>query len=250
MATSQAIAAQNHLEDPLAHLPCSRIVQHKKGQFIYQQGEPSANIYLVIDGRVTVARLAPDGRQTIVAICQTDDFFGESALLGLAHTPEQAAALNDTRVMSWTATEIDNIVQSRPRLATALLQIVVQRSLEYGCRIESFSTDTADRRLARSLIGFSQKAGAPESDGSYRLPPFTHELLGRYVGTSREVVTLCMNVFRKQGYLRYSRQGIVLFRDALNEWLRQTPTHEPKVRRAQYAAAGGHSAEMAILKRA
>jgi hypothetical protein len=28
-----------------------------------------------------------------------------------------------------------------------------------------------------------------------------------------------MNQFRKQGYLRYSRRGIVLYRDAMQSWL-------------------------------
>ena len=44
--------------------------------------------------------------------------------------------------------------------------------------------------------------------------PFTHELLSQYVGTSREIVTHYMNQFRRQGYLRYSRKGILLHRDA------------------------------------
>jgi hypothetical protein len=29
-----------------------------------------------------------------------------------------------------------------------------------------------------------------------------------------------MNQFRRQGYLRYSRKGIVLYRDAMHDWLR------------------------------
>ena len=45
--------------------------------------------------------------------------------------------------------------------------------------------------------------------------PFTHVLLARYVGTSRELVTQYMNRFRKQGYLIYSRRGILIYSDAL-----------------------------------
>jgi hypothetical protein len=37
MATSQTVATQKPLEDPLAHLPCSSIVEYKKGQMIYNQ---------------------------------------------------------------------------------------------------------------------------------------------------------------------------------------------------------------------
>ena len=48
--------------------------------------------------------------------------------------------------------------------------------------------------------------------------------LGQFVGTTREIVTHYMNQFRRQGYLRYSRTGIILYRDALREWPPQNPS--------------------------
>ena len=62
-------------------------------------------------------------------------------------------------------------------------------------------------------------AGSRCASGGVQMIPFTHELLSQYVGTSREIVTQYMNQFRRQGYLRYSRRGILLDRDALNGWL-------------------------------
>jgi CRP-like cAMP-binding protein len=102
------------------------------------------------------------------------------------------------------------------------LQILVQRTIDLTHRIESFSVDNIARRLARSLIRFSERLGTVEEDGSVRMTPFTHELLSQYVGTSREIVTHYTNQFRRQGYLKYSRKGIVLYRDAFRESLRQT----------------------------
>ena len=110
--------------------------------------------------------------------------------------------------MTWTTGEIEGIIMKRPRLAVALLQILVQRTSDFTHRIESFSADNVARRLARSLIRFSERLGTSADDGSVRMEPFTHELLSQYVGTSREVVTLYMNQFRRQGYLRYSRKGM------------------------------------------
>ena len=104
---------------------------------------------------------------------------------------------------------------------SALLQILVQRTMEFGHRIESFSLDSIARRLVRSLIRLGERLGTPEQDGSVRLAPFTQDLLSQYVGTSREVVSHYMNQFRRQGYLHYSRKGIILYHDAFKEWLRQ-----------------------------
>ena len=211
--------APKQLEDPLSHLPCSIIVEYRKGDAIYNQQMPPSNLHLVIDGKVKVCRLAPDGRQVVVDIYQPDEFFGESAFVGEAHHSEIAVAIEDTRVMSWTITEIEDIAARRPKLAIALVQLLVQRSMEFGSRIESFSVDNIARRLARALLRFSDRLGQPSASGGVQMIPFTHELLSQYVGTSREIVTQYMNQFRRQGFLRYSRRGILLDRDALNNWL-------------------------------
>jgi len=220
-ASPAVVAPQRALEDPLAHLPCSTILEYKKGQIIYNQDQPSTSIHLVIDGKVKVCRLADDGRQVVVDIYQPDEFFGESAFLGLAQRTEVAVALENTKVMTWTTNEIEEITMKRPKLAIALLQLLVQRSMDFGYRIESFSVDNIARRLARTLIRFSERLGSKNDDGSVQMIPFTHELLSQYVGTSREIVTHYMNQFRRQGYLRYSRKGIMLYRDALRELLKQ-----------------------------
>jgi len=222
MASSPtAYAPQKPLEDSLAHLPCSSIALYRKGQIIYNQDQPSTSLYLVIAGKVKVSRLADDGHQVVVDIYQPDEFFGESAFLNLLRRAEQATALDATRLMEWTSAEIEDSVIKRPRLGVAMVQMLVQRTLDLTCRIESFSTDNISRRLARSLIRFSERLGTPDQDGSVRMAAFTHELLSQYVGTSRAIVTHYMNQFRRQGYLQYSRRGIVLYRDAFEQWLRQ-----------------------------
>ncbi len=224
MATSHTalpVPQKQLLEDPLAHLPCSSILEYRRGQVIYKSDQPSTNIYLVINGKVKVCRTADDGRQIVVDIYQADEFFGESAFLSSAVRDEQAVALENTKIMTWTASEIMEITVRRPRLAVALLQILVQRSIDFGQRIESFSVDNIAGRLARTLIRFSERLGRSQEDGSIEMMPFTHELLSQCVGTSREAVTHYMNQFRRQGYLRYSRKGIVLYLHAMKDWLRQ-----------------------------
>jgi len=161
-------------------------VEYRKGQIIFNQDQPSTSLYLVIEGKVKVSRLADDGHQVVVDIYQPDEFFGESAFLNLPHRAEQATALENTKLMAWATPEIEEIIVRRPRLAVALLQILVQRTLDFTHRIESFSVDNIARRLARTLIRFSERLGTVEEDGSVRMVPFTHELLSQYVGTSRE----------------------------------------------------------------
>jgi len=210
------------LEDPLVHLPRSTVLDFRKGQIIYHSDQPAASIYLVINGRVKVCRQADPDLPVVVDIYRRDDFFGEGALIGLTRRGEEATALEGTQVMSWTSAEIEDVLLRRPRLGLALIQMLVQRSLEFSQRIVSFSADNTARRLARSLLRLADRMGERGEDGSVHVLPFTHQLLSQYVGTSREIVTHYMNQFRRDGYLRYSRKGMDLYADALTDWLRTT----------------------------
>jgi CRP/FNR family transcriptional regulator, cyclic AMP receptor protein len=222
MATSSAMMVPaRSLEDPLAFLPRSTVVEYLKGQTIYNQQQPSLAVYLVISGKVKISRLAGDGRQVVVDIYRPDDLFGESALLDTPPRSDQALALEDTRLMSWTSPEIEAAIAKRPRLAMALLQILVQRSGDLTGRVESLSVDNIARRLARSLLRFAERLGTQGQDGMVAMAPFTHELLAQYVGTSREIVTHYMSQFRREGLLRYSRAGISINRPALTAKLHE-----------------------------
>lgn len=220
VTNASAFAATQLFEDPVVHLTCSRVLEYQKEAVIYSPVHPSANLYMILRGTVKVHRMGDDGREVIVDIYGVDEFFGESALLNSHNRSEGAVALEqNTRVMSWTSSVVEDLMVERPRLGVALLQMLAQRCIHCARRIESLATDSMEQRLARTLIHFSERLGCVTEDGSFQIMPLTHELISQYIGTSRELVTRYMNQFRRLGYLRYSRKGIVLYADAIRNSL-------------------------------
>ena len=216
MATSILSAeTPTRCEDVLAHLPVSKTTEYTKGQMIYDLDKFPRSIYLVVKGTVGISRMAEDGTEVLLDIVRTDELFGESAFLDVPRRSERAQAIERAELMTWSVSEMEELVTKRPRLAVALLQVLAQRNAEYTRRIESFAIDSIERRLARSLLRFSERLGIQEESGSVSMIPLTHEMLSRYVGTTREVVSHHMNRFRKHGYVNYSRRGISLHRDTL-----------------------------------
>jgi CRP/FNR family transcriptional regulator len=203
----------------LEYLPISVGLDRRKGEVIYDSYRPSTNIYLVSSGKVKLSHLRPEGTSVLLDIVGADELFGESAFLKSPSSSEQAVAVENSRLMVWSISRIEELMTKEPRLAVAFLQLAAQRVLDSTRRIESFSSDTIEQRLARSLIRFSERLGADEDDGAVRMIPFTHQLLASYVGASREIITAHMTNFRRQGYVRYSRQGIIVYREALSKWL-------------------------------
>ncbi len=217
MATGPAgLKARQTAEDPLAYLPSSTIRECKKEQVIYSPDQCSESVYMVVKGKVKVYRIAQEGREVLVDIYNVDEFFGDSALIGTMNGQEKAVALEPgTSVMMWTGTDVENLILRYPRLGIALLQVMAQRCVHFGWRIESFASDTIERRLARTLIRFSERFGKVLDDGSIEMMPLPHEMLSQYVGTSRELITHHMTEFRRHGYLRYSRKEVVIYPEAI-----------------------------------
>ena len=216
-SSTTSLKSPRLLEDVLEYLPVSATVTYRTGQRIYGPNDLSKRIYLVLAGTVGISQIAADGREVLLEIVRAEELFGESAFVDAFRCSEQATAIENCSLMAWAISDMEDLVTRRPRLAVALLQIIAQRNAEFFRRIESLSIDCAERRVALSLIRFSERLGTLEPDGSMRMMPLTHRLLSLYVGTSREVVTKCMNRLRKQGYVAYSRRGIYLYCDALME---------------------------------
>jgi len=229
------------MEDALMYLPRKGVTEFRKGQVIFDENQPSTGLHLVVQGRVKVTMPLENGMQTLVDIFTTDDFFGESSLLGQGPNVERATALDSVALMSWSGQEIEDQVERQPRLGIALIQMLIQRGRDYEERLVSFAVDKTPERVARSLLRFADRLGVRTEDGSLQIPPLTHQVISEYVGTSREIVTFQMNHLRQQGFLRYSRKGIQVYAEPLREHL-MGRTPEQNVAAAGSADSGHETA--------
>jgi CRP-like cAMP-binding protein len=137
---------------------------------------------------------------------------------------ERAIALcQPTHTMAWSKEEIEDLVIRQPKLGIALIQAMLHQSLVVQELLHSVAFENLSDRVARMILMLCGRLGERVEDGSIRMPALTHDLLGKCVGTSREIVTLKMNEMRRRGYLRYSRQNIFVYEDALREHYRVRP---------------------------
>ena len=206
--------------DALAYLPRKTPIEFRRGAIIYSAGQPANEMHLVVQGAVKVSlRDEHDGRQTLIDIYRTDEFFGEGGLLGMDCRSDSATAMERSLIMTWNSEEIERQIEAEPRLGLALTQMIVARSRDMNARIEALALDKTPERVARGLLRFAERMGEPNGDGSIRIPPLTHQTIAEFVCTSRELVTFNMNRLRQQGYLRYSRKSIEIYAEAVRERL-------------------------------
>jgi CRP-like cAMP-binding protein len=175
-----------------------------------QRAALQPGLYSVIAGTIAVERNHPDGTKTVLGIHGVGEFFGESSLAGAQRSDETAVAVVDSSVMFWPEDRIRTLSRLNPHITLALLGWALRRSEAVTDRVVSLATMSIEQRFGALLLELSERIGAPCAGGA-ELPGFTHEILADYIGTSREIVTHCMNDFRREGLIGYSRRGITVF---------------------------------------
>jgi len=208
------------LEDALEYLPRGTLQRILKKQSIYDSQCPSDRLYLVAAGRVKIAHTLEDGARIVARFVSAEGLFNESVLVPDRPQNQTAIALENTTVMSWTAAEVEQRIESEPRLGLALMQYTVRNCIELQDRIESMACYHTPQRVMLALINLGQQLGTRTADGSKRLAWLSHLTIAEYVGTSREIVSVELNNLRRRGLLRYSRRYTDVYTEALEDTLR------------------------------
>lgn len=206
----------------LNDLPRKAIQEYFKGQQIFEESGDALAIYLVIQGRVSLARTAQDGQKNVIGIFAVGQVFSSAAFLGLAAENESAEALDRTVLSVWSAAEMEEYLERNPKTAVALMRALTRPYLDCAERLQNIARRKISYRLAWALLRLAQLPGNQLlENGGVRIPPLTHELISEYVGTARSMVTTNMNRLRQQGLIRYSQAHIDVHCEALREYLRQ-----------------------------
>src|ERR1700731_3947748 len=73
------------------------IDRYRKDQIVFSQGDPADAVFYVERGEVKVTVVSKQGKEAVVAIHGTNQFFGEGCLAGQAKRIATVATMTDTK---------------------------------------------------------------------------------------------------------------------------------------------------------
>lgn len=139
----------NHMQDTLSILNKIPLFQHLKiyevvkiskilharnyyqNEFVFQEKEPGAGMYIVKSGSVKIFMKSPDGKSHEVAVLKKGDFFGESALIDESPRSASAIALENTELLGFFRADLMNLMDRDPVLSAKILMrlaiVITQR---------------------------------------------------------------------------------------------------------------------------
>ena len=193
------------------------VKRHAHRGVIFSQADPADALYYILQGRVRLTVVSSRGKQAVISILGTGDFFGEGCLAGQLVRMSTAAAMGKCSLVRLEKAAAMAVIRSEPALSALFLRYVLSRNIRIEEDLVDHLFNSSEKRLARVLLLLANfgKEGKPEP----LVPMISQEALAEIIGTTRSRVSFFMNRFRKVGFIDY-KNGLEVHSSLLNVLLR------------------------------
>jgi CRP/FNR family cyclic AMP-dependent transcriptional regulator len=179
-----------------------KVEEFRKKQAIFSQGEAADSVMYVQKGCVKFTVVNESGREAVVALFATGDFFGEGGMTGQTVRMGTATAIVPTTVLIIGKDEMVRALHAENELSDRFIMCMLARNNRVEADLIDQLFNSTERRLARTLLQIARygKDGQPERV----LQKVSQEMLAEIIGTTRSRVNMCMKKFRKLGFIEYN----------------------------------------------
>jgi CRP-like cAMP-binding protein len=191
-----------------------------KNQIIFSQGDPADAVFYIQKGKAKVTVVSEQGKEAVVAIFGTNEFFGEGCLAGQAQRIATVTTMTDSVIMRLDKAAVVEVIRREPAFSEMFIAHLLGRTIRVEADLVDQLFNSSEKRLARLLLLLANfgKEGKPEPI----IAKISQETLAEMIGTTRSRVSFFMNKFRKLGLIDYNG-GIHVHSSLLNVVLHEQP---------------------------
>ena len=178
------------------------ISKYRKDAVIFLQVSPADAVFYVQKGKIKITVASERGKEAVVGILGSGEFFGEGCLIGQPLRLATARAMADSEVMRVDKAEMIRVLHAEPAFGELFTAYLLTRNSRIEEDLVDHLFNSSEKRLARTLLLLANfgKEGGPQPITI----PISQETLAGIIGTTRPRVSLFMNKFRKLGFIDYN----------------------------------------------
>ena len=200
------------------------IGEYHKEQIVFSQGDPADAVFFVESGKVKLTIVSEQGKEAVVAMLGTNDFFGEGCLAGQMRRIATVLTMMDSVIVRLEKAAIVRVIHREPAFSGMFIAHLLARAIRVEADLVDQLFNSSEKRLARLLLllaNFGKDDEKPEPI----LAKISQETLADMIGTTRSRVSFFMNKFRKLGFIDYNggNGGIEVHSSLLNVVLHDEP---------------------------
>jgi CRP/FNR family transcriptional regulator, cyclic AMP receptor protein len=182
----------------------------RRGDVLFREGDEPDRLYVVESGRVAIANRSNDGRESVMALMERGDLFGEMGLLDGLGRSAAARALEPSAVIAIPYPPVKAVFEDRPERLWGVVALLAGRLRSMDAALADSVFLDVTGRTAKRLLELAN------GSDDFVLPVTQEELAGM-VGASRERVNKAIASFVRLDWIEQSdRRYRILDREQLS----------------------------------
>ncbi len=170
------------------------IVRCARNQRIFAEGDDAAELYVVSSGRIAIATRSPDGRESVMALMEPGDLFGDMSLFDGQGRSAEARALEPSQLVRVPYPPVRAVFEEQPALLWEVVACLSRRLRATDSSLADAVFLDVTGRTAKRLL----ELAGPNDEF---VLPVTQEELASMVGASRERVNKAISAFARLGWI-------------------------------------------------
>jgi CRP/FNR family transcriptional regulator, cyclic AMP receptor protein len=180
-------------------------VRYDQGDAIFTPGDPCQHVLYIWSGGVKVSAQSRVGKEAVVAVLGTGDFFGEGCLAGQPLRTRSAVAIKPSAVVAVERRAMARLLQHQHGLSDRFISHVLTRNIRMAEDLVDQLFGAAEIRLARTLLRMTRYGEADATE--WTVPRITATRLAEMAGTTVARAKVCLESFSKRRFIEHRDDG-------------------------------------------
>ncbi len=180
------------------------IYTFKKDDVIYEEGQNSNFIYLILKGVVKCHKLDEQGKELTTALHKEDDLFGYTSFTQNMAYQETATAIKEVEIVGLSKNELKNVLNKNHKVTLELIQLLTDNLSIVKDQLLQMAYSSVYKKTATTILKFAEKLNRKPNDPI----KISRNDLASVAGIATETLIRTMSSFKKQGLIEIEGRNI------------------------------------------
>ncbi len=184
--------------------------KYPRGTTIFEEGEPGDRLYIIISGKVKLARHSADGRENLLTVMGPSDMFGELSIFDPGPRTSSAVCVTEVICATMDSVMLHQWIAEHPQISEQLLRVLARRLRRTNNSLADLIFTDVPGRVAKALLQLANRFGMQEGNALRVNHDLTQEEIAQLVGASRETVNKALAEFAHRGWIRLEGKSVLI----------------------------------------
>jgi CRP-like cAMP-binding protein/AmiR/NasT family two-component response regulator len=193
---TQIVSELGHKDEMHERLEHHDIVEYKKKQVIYSEGQHPNKLFYIESGKIKIYKSSDSGKELITNLLSPGEFFGYASLIENKVYEEFAETLEESSIRIIPRKEFEELISNNHEIALKVIKLLANNINEKEQQLVALAYHSLRKRVADALLTLKKKYD--QENCEHFSIAISREDLANIAGTATESLIRTLSDFKSE----------------------------------------------------